>query len=152
MKRNTEERKIRIKNLAQRYADGYISLQDFYESELREGDDIRAHEQKRLKEMVEEAERERLQREATQLDPSHFAITKEEFRKLSLRDQMKLLEERPEEIRELLGVPTSSRITKEEYERLSHGEQARLNRAIPDQIRALENGSVDFVDIGGMTK
>ena len=149
---NTEERKIRIMAQAKRYAEGYISLRDFYESELKENDDIREQERQKLREMVEEFRREKEAEErlSPDLDPSGFNITREEYNKLNLREQSKLYEEHPREIRKLLGKSIGSRITKEQFGILTSEEQETLFREKRGELRDLFNGRVDSVDVEGL--
>lgn len=152
------DREARISVRAKMYAEGSISLREFYEKELAEGDDIReiiyqAREDNRqkLKEMVEEAKQARLQREGLspkpETDPPVFDMTKDEFNALSLYEQTKLYEEHPDEIRKLLEPVKETKLTREEFQKMSLSDQSKYFEAKPEEIRSLLEGTVDFVDV-----
>lgn len=152
MLNNTEERQIRIMNRARSYANGTISLQDFFDQEKAEDDDVREKERKKLAEMLKEAKRERAKRERAQSEripdtqSTGLDITKEDFNKLPLFEQSKLFEDHPDEIRKLLEPVVDSKITLEQFRELSLEDQNKYFLEDPDQVKALRAGTVSFVN------
>lgn len=143
-------REARINARVGLYIRGTISLDDFYEMEKKEGDDLKVKRQEAFDRMLEEIRKEReTDDQAASEDPEEptFTMTKEEFRSLNLLEQSRLYEEHPNEIKELLKPVKETTLTREEFRKKPLYIQSQYYKAKPEEIKALLEGTVDSVDV-----
>lgn len=140
-------REARIKARVWMYIRGTISLDEFYEMEKPEGDDIKANRQKELDRILDEIRKEKDQEEpVVSEDQAAFTMTRDEFNKLSLREQSDLFNRHPNEIRELLEPVDKSPVTRDQFLKMTLQEQNEYYKSMPEKIKALISGDLDSVE------
>lgn len=139
-------REARIKARVGLYIRGTISLNDFYEMEKKEGDDIKAKRQEAFDRILDEIRKEKDQEDPETSEDLPFSMTEDEFRDLPVWKQSELYSKYPEEIRELLDPVDKSPVTKEQFQKMPLQEQNNYYKAMPEKIEALIDGSLDSVD------
>ena len=143
-------REARINGRVGLYIRGTISLDEFYEMEKAENDDLKVKRQEAFDKLLEEIRKEKEAEEpeeSTEPKASPFTMNKEEFRSLNLLEQSRLYEEHPDEIRKLLEPVKDTKLTREEFRKKSLAEQNKYYEEKPEEIRALLEGTVDSVDV-----
>lgn len=143
-------REARIRGRVGLYISGTISLDDFYQMEKAEDDDIKAKRQEAFDRLLDEIRKEKEAEDpeaSTDPEDPSFTMTKEEFRSLNLLEQSRLYEEHPDEIRKLLEPVKEATLTREEFRKKPLYEQSQYYNAKPEEIRALLEGTVDSVDV-----